>query len=484
MRSHRLKAAPWRAATLAVAVLALVIPPARAGAPAAAKSRYVVVLDDPRADTPAVAEKQGRKHGFAVDGLFERGLRGYVGVMTPASAKLLARTAGVRAVAPDTPVTTSADAPVATTQDLPASPSLWGLDRIDQKPLPLNRRYSYNAIGSGVTAYVVDTGVKSGHAEFGGRVRRAPDYDAYRPAGDAAYGEDCDGHGTHVAGTLGGRAYGVAKGVEIVSVRVLDCDGSGYVSDIVAGLGWMIADHQAGQPAVANLSLGSSRNSAFDAAVQKAIDDGITVAVAAGNGGTFGGQDACSVSPARVPQAITVGATDANDRKASWSNYGSCVDIFAPGNGIVSADGAAAGDTAWAQMSGTSMASPHVAGVAALILSAVPGAAPANVRDALVAVSTAGKVTSSKTTNPKLLFAPSNIVPGELPALVAPTPPTTSPPTTSPPTTSPPTTSPPTTSPPTTSPPTTSPPSTTTTTTAPSSTTTTTRRCWLFCSNR
>jgi subtilisin family serine protease len=213
---------------------------------------------------------------------------------------------------------------------------------------------------------------------------------------------------------------------------------------------------------VANLSLGSSRNSAFDAAVQKAVADGITVAVAAGNGGAFGGQDACSVSPARVSQAITVGATDANDKKSSWSNYGSCVDIFAPGNNIVSADGAAAGDTAWAQMSGTSMAAPHVAGVAALILSAVPGAAPAKVRDALVAVATSGKVTSSKTTNPKLLYAPSNIVPGELPALVAPTPPTTSPSSTT----------------------TTTSPSSTTTTTSPSSTTTTTRRCWWFCTNR
>ncbi|HET9769767.1 MAG TPA: S8 family serine peptidase, partial [Acidimicrobiia bacterium] len=405
MGSYQPTAVPWRAATLAVAVLALVIPPARAGAPESGKARYVVILDDSRADTPAVAEKQARTHRFAVAGLFDRGVRGYVGVMNPASAKLLARAPGVKAVAPDAPVTTSVT-PAATTQDLPASPSLWGLDRIDQGALPLNRRYRFNMTGSGVTAYVVDTGVKSGHTEFGGRVRRAPDFDAYRQGGDAAYGEDCDGHGTHVAGTLGGKTYGVAKSVELVSVRVLDCDGSGFVSDIVAGLGWMIADHQDGRPAVANLSLGASRNSALDAAVQQAIDDGITVTVAAGNGGTFGAQDACSVSPARVPQAVTVAATDAKDKKPSWSNYGTCVDLFAPGAGIVSADGAGSGTSAWASMSGTSMAAPHVAGVAALLLSAVPGAAPAKVRDALVAVATADKVTSAKTTNPKLLYAP------------------------------------------------------------------------------
>jgi subtilisin family serine protease len=173
------------------------------------------------------------------------------------------------------------------------------------------------------------------------------------------------------------------------------------------------------------------------------------VTVAAGNGSTFGAQDACSVSPARVPKAVTVAATDSADRKPSWSNYGPCVDLFAPGAGIVSADGAGSGTGAWASMSGTSMAAPHVAGAAALILSAVPWAAPAKVRDALVAVATAGKVTSARTTNPKLLFAPFDIVPGELPAGVAPTPPTTSPPTTAPP-----------------------------------STTTTTRRCYLFCSLR
>ena len=453
MRQCRSVVAPWRAVLLSVAVMAAAMPVARAAVVEddQEKGRYVVLLKDSKANAAAVAGAQSRTFGFGVARLYERGLRGYVATMTPSAAKVLARTSGVLAVAPDAKVTTFDEVPQAGTQTLPASPAIWGLDRIDQVSLPLNRAYRYNMKATDVTAYVIDTGVKSTHAEFGGRVRTGRDFDAYRVSTDAQYGEDCDGHGTHVAGTLGGQTYGVAKQVTIVSVRVLDCSGSGYVSDIVEGIEWMIADHEAGTPAVANISLGGSRNSAMDAAVGRAIGDGITVAVAAGNGGTFGGQDACSTSPGRVPEAVTVGATDTGDRKTSWSNYGSCVDIFAPGNGIVSANGAASSNTAWTQMSGTSMAAPHVAGVAALMLAAVPGATPGKIRDALVAVATAGKVTSAKTTSPKLLHSPSNLVAGELPKL-----PTSPPPTTT----------------------------TSTSTTSSSSTTTTTRACTFFCFRR
>jgi subtilisin family serine protease len=429
---------------LAVVVMAVGMPAARSAAPADADTtRYVVLLDDAKANARAVADSQARKHGFAVAGLFNRGLRGYVATMTPMAAKILARTPGILAVAPDTPVTAFAEAASPTQQDLSVNPpygplpSIWGLDRIDQSALPLNRTYRYNMTASDVTAYVVDTGVRSGHFEFGGRVRTTPDFDAYREPADSQYGEDCDGHGTHVAGTLGGQTFGVAKQVKVVSVRVLDCDGSGFTSDIVEGIDWMVGDHAANQPAVANMSFGGSRNAAMDAAVVRAIKDGITVAIAAGNGGAFGGQDACSTSPARVPDAVTVGATDTSDKKTSWSNYGSCVDIFAPGNNIVSASGAGAGTTGWTQMSGTSMAAPHVAGVVALLLSAVPAATPAQARSSLVAVATAGKVASAKTTKPKLLYAPSNLVPGQLPSSQAPTPPPTSPPVTSPPVTTP-----------------------------------------------
>jgi subtilisin family serine protease len=476
MHSCRSAVAPWRPVLLAVAVLAAAMPVARAAAPDKPEtSRYVVLLANAKADAAAVAKAQSRAFGFGVTRLYERGLRGYVATMTPQAAKALGRTSGVLAVAPDAKVTAFDEVPQAGTQALPSSPAIWGLDRIDQVAMPLNRAYRYNMNASDVTAYVIDSGVKSTHAEFGGRVRTNRDFDAYRDSNDPQYGEDCDGHGTHVAGTLGGQTYGVAKQVSIVSVRVLDCEGSGYVSDIVEGLEWMIADHGSG-PAVANLSLGGAKNSAMDAAVGRAVADGITVAVAAGNGGTFGGQDACSTSPGRVPEAVTVGATDTSDRKTSWSNYGSCVDIFAPGNGIVSADGTASSASAWKQMSGTSMAAPHVAGVAALILAAVPGATPGKIRDALVAVATAGKVTSSKTTNPKLLYSPSNLVPGELPkspttTSTMPTTTTTMPTTT---TTTMPTTT--TTKPPTT---TTTKPPTTTTTKPP--TTTTTRACTYFC---
>ena len=209
---------------------------------------------------------------------------------------------------------------------------------------------------------------------------------------------DCNGHGTHVAGTVGGATYGVAKGVRLVAVRVLDCAGSGLTSWVIGGVDWVTGNHQAGQPAVANMSLGGGASAALDTAVRNSIADGVTYGVAAGNES----EDACTGSPSRVAEAVTVGATDQNDAKASFSDFGSCVDLFAPGVGITSAWFTT--NTATNTISGTSMATPHLVGVAALYLQGSPGASPATVRNALVANATQGIVTGAQSANNHLLF--------------------------------------------------------------------------------
>ncbi|MFM9084712.1 MAG: S8 family peptidase, partial [Actinomycetota bacterium] len=261
----------------------------------------------------------------------------------------LASTPGITGVWPDRRVSIAAE----------QSDAPWGLDRIDQTSLPLNGKFAYDSDGTGVTAYIVDTGVRGTHTDFGGRVTTG-----WNGTGDAGNGNsDCNGHGTHVAGTVGGTLYGVAKNVTIVPVRVLQCGGSGYTSTIVDGLNWIIADHDPGEPAVINMSLGGTADGPLDAAVAAAVADGIVTVVAAGNSS----DDACLYSPARAPAAITVGSTTDTDEKSSFSNYGSCVDMWAPGSSIVSADYTA--DSGSRTLSGTSMASPHVAGAAARLLS-------------------------------------------------------------------------------------------------------------------
>jgi subtilisin family serine protease len=220
-----------------------------------------------------------------------------------------------------------------------------------------------------VKAYVIDTGIRFSHTQFGGRA--VTGYDAI----DGGSADDCNGHGTHVAGTIGGSTYGVAKSVQLVGVRVLNCSGSGSTSGVIAGVDWVTGNHAAGQAAVANMSLGGGASSALDSAVQRSINDGVSYAVAAGNGDFLGRQqNACNYSPARVAAAMTISATDSSDRKASWANYGSCVDWFAPGVSITSAWHSSI--TATRTISGTSMATPHTAGVAALYLQSNPSASP------------------------------------------------------------------------------------------------------------
>ncbi len=284
------------------------------------------------------------------------------------------------------PVTPAA----ASTPEAPTT--LWGLDRIDQRALPLNNQFSRAYTGSGVTAYIIDTGVLSTHTEFGGRV-----LSGFSSVSDSNGTEDCNGHGTHVAGTVGGSNYGVAPGVAIVPVRVLDCSGSGSTSAVIAGIDWVIANHVAGTPAVANMSLGGGRSSALDIAVQSAVADGVVFVVAAGNSTA----NACQSSPAGEPLAITVGATTSADARSSFSNYGSCVDVFAPGSSITSAWYTST--TATNTISGTSMASPHVAGVAALGLEIAPNSSVAQISEWITSTATQGVISDAGSGSPNLL---------------------------------------------------------------------------------
>lgn len=270
----------------------------------------------------------------------------------------------------------------------------WGLDRIDQRSLPLSNSFESSSFGegAGVKAYVVDTGVLSTHTDFGGRV--ASGYSAINDVVNTT--EDCNGHGTHVAGTLAGTNYGVAKAATIVPVRVLDCQGSGSTSTVVAGLDWVVGDHSSG-PAVVNMSLGGRSSRAVDAAVVRVFEDGVTVVVAAGNGHT----NACTASPSRVEQAITVGATNATDTRAPYSNFGKCVDLFAPGSYIVS--DWITSTTATNTLSGTSMSTPHVAGVAAVLLSRTPTSTPSEIALALASSATVGAIADVGARSPNLL---------------------------------------------------------------------------------
>ena len=381
-------------ALVALAVLTSLAVAAPATA-AVDKRAYIVVLKQGVA-APSVAAKHAKKFGTSVKHVYKHTIKGYAAKLSAADVAALRSDPAVLFVERDgvARIAKATGKGAKSRAKRRSPPSLsWGQDRIDQRNLPLSGSYSSVATGSGVTAYVVDTGIRITHTQFGGRAAYGRD----TIDGDMV-SNDCNGHGTHVAGTIGGSSYGVARQVRLIAVRVLSCGGSGTWSGVIAGVDWAVGHHGAG-PAVMNLSLGGGQNAAVDAAIQRAVADGITVAVAAGNSNT----NACTQSPAAAPNALTVGATTSSDARASYSNYGSCLDIFAPGSSITSAW--STGDSALNTISGTSMASPHVAGVAALYLQGNPGASPASVASALTGNATTGKVTSAGSGSPnRLLF--------------------------------------------------------------------------------
>jgi len=334
--------------------------------PASPNGRYLVQYA-PMADVAAEARAL-RTQGVEVRRTTARTLKTAVVTATRAEAAALARDPQVLVVEPDIAIHatgTQSDAP-------------WGLDRVDQRALPLSTSYTSDGRGEGVTVYVMDTGVLAEHRDFGGRV-----VDGWTAIDDGRGTADCNGHGTHVAGTVAGTYAGVAKQATIVPVRVLGCDGSGVGSGLVAGLRWIIEHHQEGTPAVLNMSLGGeTTSSTIDSWVNAVVQDGVTAVVAAGNEA----KDACTTSPARVAEAVTIAASDRFDQQTSFSNFGSCVDLYAPGAQIVSASYVST--TGFASASGTSMATPHAAGAAAVLLSQRPGLSPAEVAARLAADAT------------------------------------------------------------------------------------------------
>jgi serine protease len=351
----------------------------------AVPDQYIVVLNDDRVgrvEVRALADALARQQGGRVLHVYEDALRGFAVAMSATGAAAIARNPRVRYVEQDSVMSIVETQPNAT----------WGLDRIDRRDLPLSGTYTYNTTAPGVHVYVIDTGIRRTHAEFGGRVSTT----GYTAIGDGNGTNDCNGHGTHVSATVGGALYGVAKSVTLYAVRVLNCFGSGATSGVIAGVNWVTANRT--QPAVANMSLGGGASTALDDAVRNSVAAGVTYAIAAGNSTA----NACNTSPARVSQAITVGSSTETDARSSFSNFGTCLDLFAPGSNITSAWNTS--DTATNTISGTSMASPHVAGVAALYLATDPSASPGTVHAAIVDNASVNKLTSIGSGSPNRLL--------------------------------------------------------------------------------
>jgi serine protease len=355
------------------------------------KGQYIVVLKNEfvrgpgensrNPDVTTVAAEMANNLGVRVSMAYENALRGFVANANEKQLQRLLEDPRVDFIEEDGVVYASATQSGAT----------WGLDRADQRDLPLNSTYVYDTTASNVRAYILDTGILANHVDFGGRVGSG-----YTAISDGRGSSDCNGHGTHVAGTVGGSTWGIAKGVTLIPVRVLGCNGSGTNSGVIAGIDWVAANHV--KPAVANMSLGGGASTATDNAVTNLVNSGVFTAVAAGNDNA----NACNYSPARAAAAFTVGSTTNTDARSSFSNYGSCLDIFAPGSSITSAWYTSS--TATNTISGTSMASPHVAGAAALYLANNPTATPSAVGTALINNSTPNKVTGAQTGSPNRLL--------------------------------------------------------------------------------
>ncbi|RAO15166.1 Extracellular serine proteinase [Micromonospora noduli] len=377
------------ATVLAVGTPALAAEPVgvvrAAGGATAVPDSYIVVLKDSAVARDRVGDTAKRlsgRHGGTVARTYGAALRGFEVTVNASAAARIAADPAVAYVEQNHTVSISG------TQ---ANPPSWGLDRIDQRNRPLDSSYTYPNTASNVHAYIIDTGIRFSHNDFGGRATSG--YDAV----DGGSADDCNGHGTHVAGTVGGSAYGVAKGVQLVGVRALNCSGSGTNAGVIGGVDWVTAN--AIKPAVANMSLGGGANSSLDNAVRNSIASGVTYGLAAGNDN---GANACNTSPARTTEAITVGSTTNTDARSSFSNVGTCLDIFAPGSSITSAWYNS--NTATNTISGTSMATPHVVGAAALVASANPSWTPAQVRNQLVANATPNVVSNPGSGSPNLLL--------------------------------------------------------------------------------